>query len=184
MAVAGHYWAIVALVFIVCSLLSVLLRRPLLGSLLAYLQRAERGRRTSALSMPPRSPSPGKKAAALPPIQSPVDYKDVFPPSSRHGLACTTVFLHEGKLKGRQVSKTQFRKSVIPFEADYRCCGPSTYTPTGISIEEVKALGDFPDYAELSGVPLPNEYKGFKLDQAMPRPYRPFRWMYHQTMCM
>jgi len=48
---------------------------------------------------------------------------------------------------------------------------------------EIAAYGDFPDYASLSGVPLPSEYKGFDITKALPRPYRPFRWVYHQTMC-
>ena len=77
-----------------------------------------------------------------------------------------------------------FRKGIIPFTANYRECGPSTYTPMEISIEEVKALGDFPDYAELSGVPLPEAYNVFNIGTAIPRPYRPLRWAYHQTMCM
>ena len=75
-------------------------------------------------------------------------------------------------------------ENVIAFEKDYRKSDPSTYTPMGISIGEVNALGDFPDYSKLSGVPLPEPYKEFKLDTAIPRPYRPFRWAYHQTMCM
>jgi hypothetical protein len=42
----------------------------------------------------------------------------------------------------------------------------------------------FPDYASLSGIPLPKAYLGFNITRALPRPYRPFRWVYHQTMCM
>ena len=48
---------------------------------------------------------------------------------------------------------------------------------------EVRALGDFPDYAKLSGVPLPQPYPECNIERAIPRPYRPFRWAYHQTMC-
>lgn len=68
--------------------------------------------------------------------------------------------------------------------ADYRESRESLYTPTGFSIAEIKALGDFPDYAALSGIPLPEVYEGFEIEKALPRPYRPFRWAYHQTMCM
>ena len=50
-------------------------------------------------------------------------------------------------------------------------------------MDEIKALGDFPDYEALSGVPLPEPYKEFDIKTALPRPYRPFRWQYHQTMC-
>ena len=116
---------------------------------------------------------------------SPINYRTVFPPSNRDGLAAVakaaSVELKE-KLQGT-FDEIEFRKGIIPFEADYRSCGPSTYTPTSISIGEVKALGDFPDYAELAGVPPPKPYEGFKIESAITRPYRPFRWAYHQTMC-
>lgn len=58
------------------------------------------------------------------------------------------------------------------------------YTPTEFSTEEIKALGEFPDYATLSGVPLPRPYHEFDIKKALPRPYRPFRWNYHQTMSL
>ncbi|TKX27327.1 hypothetical protein C1H76_0164 [Elsinoe australis] len=51
-------------------------------------------------------------------------------------------------------------------------------------MSEIKALGDFPDYAKLSGVPLPTPYATFDIDTAKPRPYRPLRWAYHQTMSL
>ncbi|GAM83368.1 hypothetical protein ANO11243_013550 [Dothideomycetidae sp. 11243] len=57
-------------------------------------------------------------------------------------------------------------------------------TPTGFSVAEIKALGSFPDYARLSGVPLPASYLDFDIRRAQPRPYRPFRWAYHQTMSL
>jgi hypothetical protein len=57
------------------------------------------------------------------------------------------------------------------------------FTPCGFSTDDIKALGDFPDYATLSGVPLPRPYPEFDIKKAIPRPYRPFRWAYHQTMC-
>jgi hypothetical protein len=57
------------------------------------------------------------------------------------------------------------------------------FTPCEFSTEEIKALGDFPDYVTLSGVPLPEAYPEFDINKAKPRPYRPFRWNYHQTMC-
>jgi hypothetical protein len=49
--------------------------------------------------------------------------------------------------------------------------------------EEIACYGDFPNYASLSNVPLPKPYEGFDIKMALPRPYRPFRWAYHQTMC-
>lgn len=56
-------------------------------------------------------------------------------------------------------------------------------TVCGFSVDEIKALEDFPDYAELSGVSLPTPYPEFDIEKALPRPYRPFRWAYHQTIC-
>ncbi|KAH7926291.1 hypothetical protein BV22DRAFT_1128273 [Leucogyrophana mollusca] len=40
-----------------------------------------------------------------------------------------------------------------------------------------------PDYAQLSGFPAPRPIPSFDIDRAKPRPYRPFRWEYYQTMC-
>ena len=56
------------------------------------------------------------------------------------------------------------------------------YTPTGFSTAEIKSIGDFPAYDVLSGVRLPEPYDNFDPKKALPRPYRPFRWVYHQTM--
>ncbi|QIX00641.1 hypothetical protein AMS68_006158 [Peltaster fructicola] len=57
-------------------------------------------------------------------------------------------------------------------------------TATGFTAEEVERLGDFPDYATLSGIPLPAPYREFDITKARPRPYRPLRWAYHQTMSL
>lgn len=143
-----------------------------------------RERRISSSKTPPRSVSPEKKVPNNGP--SPVDYKDIFPPSCRDCLAHVAERFppaQRERLRAGQVDPADFRKGLIPFAADYRECGPSTYTPTEFSVDEIKALGDFPDYAELSGVPLPDAYRQFQIETALPRPYRPFRWAYHQTMC-
>ncbi|KAG7009541.1 hypothetical protein G7Y79_00002g006560 [Physcia stellaris] len=144
-----------------------------------------RGRRASSSKTPPRSISPEKNVPNNGP--PPVELKNIFPPSQRDTLskvAESYASPTKEKLLGGVIDDAEFRKSIIPLTADYRECGPSTYTPTGFSMEEVKALGDFPDYAELSGVPLPNPYKEFKIESAIARPYRPFRWAYHQTMSL
>lgn len=63
----------------------------------------------------------------------------------------------------------------------------STSSPLPITTRtpaEIAAFGRFPDYAALSGVPLPCPYHNFNIATACARPYRPFRWPYHQTMCM
>ncbi|KAF9501303.1 hypothetical protein BDN71DRAFT_1439647 [Pleurotus eryngii] len=41
-----------------------------------------------------------------------------------------------------------------------------------------------PNYFKLSGVPPPKPLSHFDIDKAKPRPYRPFRWEYHQTMAL
>lgn len=112
---------------------------------------------------------------------TPIDYKDIFPPSSRDALKLALVKKNGMVLKDR--SHEEIIKNLISFGADYRDCGPSTCTPTGVSIEEIYALGDFPDYALMGGIPLPNPYREFDIAKAIARPYRPFRWAYHQTMC-
>ncbi|KAH7914672.1 hypothetical protein BJ138DRAFT_999554 [Hygrophoropsis aurantiaca] len=43
---------------------------------------------------------------------------------------------------------------------------------------------DLPDYAQLSGFPAPRPIPNFDITNAKPRPYRPFRWEYHQTMSL
>ena len=58
-------------------------------------------------------------------------------------------------------------------------------TPMGFTVDEAKQLvGSMPDYAKIGGVPPPEPvWEGFKIENAEPRPYRPLRWGYHQTMC-
>ncbi|KAM4054530.1 HRQ family protein [Hirsutella rhossiliensis] len=75
-------------------------------------------------------------------------------------------------------------KLTLEIESDYRCADPATFLFSGFTVGEVRALGDFPDYAKLSGVPLPGPARDFNIDNALPRPYRPFRWPYHQTMSL
>lgn len=114
------------------------------------------------------------------------DYRDVFPPSCRETLVKVAEKLPPARrqaVRAGHIDQAEFRKDLMPMHANYRECGPSTFTPTGISVEEINALQDFPDYAELSGVPLPTPYEEFRIETALPRPYRPFRWVYHQTMC-
>lgn len=170
---------------ILSAILLLILSKSHRESLRALLPSRSRSRRISSSNTPPRSLSPEKKPpVSMPP---PVDYRHIYPPSRRETLSKVAESLpaaQREKLQGCEVDGTAFQKGILPFTADYRECGPSTYTPMEISIEEVHALGDFPDYAELSEVPLPEAYKDFDIDTAIPRPYRPFRWAYHQTMCM
>ena len=142
------------------------------------------GRRISTSQTPPRSLSPEKRVPDN--TQPPVEYNKVFPPSQRETISKVAESYAspiKEQLQGGELNDVEFRKNIMPLEADYREGGPSNYTPTGFSLAEVRALGDFPDYAELSGVPLPSPYKEFRIETAVARPYRPFRWAYHQTMC-
>ena len=158
-------------------------RETLYARVSSWAPAVARGRRISSASTPPRSLTPEKNVPSNAP--PPADYKDLFPPPSREALLKVSESLSSSQKKEigrREVNQEEFVKNVIPFEADYRECGPSTCTPMEISMAEIKALGDFPDYSKLSGVPLPEAYKEFQIEKAQPRPYRPFRWTYHQTM--
>ena len=115
------------------------------------------------------------------------NYSDVFPPSRRH----TFVQLGPSVLEklGKSAKEFQHRhinySKQVPDKDDVdNSQWDNLVTPTGFTVEEIKLLGDFPDYAKLSGVPLPSAYMDFNLTRAKPRPYRPLRWEYHQTMCM
>lgn len=114
------------------------------------------------------------------------EYADVFPPHRRATLAQ----LHPQALQGPGRSLAELSR--LP--PDYTKLTPDKSiadgddllkhtTATGFTVEEIKRLGDFPDYATLSGIPLPSPYTTFDIERAMARPYRPFRWPYHQTMC-
>lgn len=129
------------------------------------------------------------KGQGLPPNEKPSSspgYEDVFPPSRRHILAD----LPDGSLKGPGKSGKELGQQ----PPVYSKLTPDKETPradeyldhvtaTGFTVDEIRRLGDFPDYPALSGVPAPEPYEDFDIRKAVPRPYRPFRWAYHQTMC-
>jgi hypothetical protein len=142
-------------------------------------------RRASGASTPPRSFSPSKKSLLS--ITPNPDYYSTFPPSRRAVLpeisekaspSNSTVFI------GAEPSLDFLLRDPLPTTRSYSIENDvPKYTPTGFSTAEIKAMGDFPAYDVLSGVPLPEPYKEFDPSKALPRPYRPFRWAYHQTMC-
>jgi len=141
-------------------------------------------RQTSGAQTPPRSVSPFKEKA--PENVPTATYEDVFPPSRRFALANieTDVASRLGKPMSDLVcSPPDSRTACTPLTTPLQQLPSMAYTPTEFSIEEIQALGDFPDYAGLSGVPLPEPYFTFDISKALPRPYRPLRWAYHQTMC-
>ncbi|KAK0258692.1 hypothetical protein LTR91_012660 [Friedmanniomyces endolithicus] len=173
------------LAFLACSFYILLLNRTQREVVLERLH-LRRRRATNSLT-PPRSLSPEKQESALDKPSPTPDYSDVFPPSRRHVLA----ELPADALNGPGESARELGAK----DADYLKRVPSCEatdtedllhhtTPTGFTVSEVKRLGDFPDYAALSGVPLPEPYHAFDISKALPRPYRPFRWAYHQTMSL
>lgn len=152
-----------------------------------------RRRRTSGASTPPRSFSPNLKSLGTtdrkePPQPSVLgsDFVKTFPPSRRSALLELTETASPSKqdiLIGPEPTLEVLQKDALPTTYAYNLDhGATKYTPTGFSVAEIKALGDFPAYDILSGVPLPQPYQNFDPDKALPRPYRPFRWNYHQTM--
>lgn len=143
-----------------------------------------RRRRTTASLTPPRSLSPEKHG--LPSNRPELDFSNVFPPSRREALA--KLFPDAITGPGRSI------RQLSQMPPDYKKRLPSEevwdadrfadhVTATGFTLEEIKRLGHFPDYAALGGVSLPREYEGFEISTARARPYRPLRWAYHQTMC-
>lgn len=162
--------------FVVSSIAVLILqseRREMILERLYLKRRRDSGSRT-----PPRSLSPGK---VKPQEASAPDYSATFPPSRKFALVeagrSTTSVRTGAKLC------LNGSKRMLPIETSYLEAANDHYTPCEFSVAEIKALGDFPDYAALSGVPLPKPYHDFNIDRALPRPYRPFRWAYHQTMC-
>lgn len=144
-------------------------------------------RRASTSATPPRSLSPSKKSSektSTSTSQAP-NYVDVLPPSRRFTLPQVAEKLPPrfgSILTATKPSDDVIAKNKLPMVQAYTL-GFETpkYTPMGFSTLELKAMGDFPDYNILTGVPPPKPYEGFDPVKALPRPYRPFRWQYHQT---
>jgi len=141
-------------------------------------------RRFSGASTPPRSLSISKESAGS--CTTP-DYITAFPASRRcvlPDLANKAVDVNTKISTGTEPSPEFLVKNILPTTRSYSLDNDvPKYTPTGFSTAEIKAIGDFPAYDILSGVPLPEPYENFNPATALPRPYRPFRWAYHQTMC-
>jgi len=126
-----------------------------------------------------------QEAATLPPGQ---EYKHTFPPSRRPALASladSRVSVGGASVKGLvEGGRDSNQYKCLPDKQNVLAPQYKTYsTPTGFTVEDIETLGNFPDYATLSGVPLPAAYANFDVKTALPRPYRPVRWEYHQTMC-
>ncbi|KAJ5738622.1 hypothetical protein N7493_001777 [Penicillium malachiteum] len=109
------------------------------------------------------------------------EYVTTFPPSQRSLLG--DILGNVSCVPGTD-DPTALAHNVLDLNADYRHADPSKLVFTGFSVGEIHALGSFPDYAKLSGVPLPTPIPDFDLAKALARPFRPFRWAYHQTMSL
>ncbi|KAK1981909.1 hypothetical protein LZ30DRAFT_718935 [Colletotrichum cereale] len=109
-----------------------------------------------------------------------LSYVTSFPPSQRYKLA----ELGSQYANVKEADLAIAPKPLLKLDADYRTASPDDFNFSGFSIADIQSLGEFPDYATLSGVPLPSPLKHFNVDKAVPRPYRPFRWAYHQTMSL
>lgn len=142
-------------------------------------------RRFSGASTPPRSLSVSKESSTSSNINC--DYVTAFPPSRRCALPELAEKAVDAISKiptGTEPSPDFLVSNILPTTRSYSLDNDvPKYTPTGFSTAEIKAMGDFPAYDILSGVPLPDPYEDFDPAKALPRPYRPFRWAYHQTMC-
>lgn len=115
------------------------------------------------------------------------DLAAAFPPSQRDQLkevALALPLAQQKRLRNLNFTQQKLERSLLRFDDDYNNADGSKYLCSGFSIQEIKALGDFPDYSTLSGVPMPKPYLDFNIDKAKARPYRPFRWPYHQTMSL
>jgi hypothetical protein len=133
------------------------------------------------------TPSSGKQPLSRPLASSTSDIATTFPPLQRDELKRIIPNLSPAckqALGDLPFSQEEFERSLLRLDEDYRTAGDAKYVFSGFSVREVKALGDFPDYAAISGVPLPKPYPEFDIGKARARPYRPWRWLYHQTMGM
>jgi hypothetical protein len=106
-----------------------------------------------------------------------------FPPSRRHVLGALLAL--EKSVLEPDVAPESLSAKALPTTRAQDLSKDGQYTPTGFSTQEIRALGRFPDYALLSGVRHPKSCTAdFDILKATFRPFRPFRWNYHQTMCM
>lgn len=104
-----------------------------------------------------------------------------FPPSRRHTLA--SLKLKESADPRGNVPLEVMRRRAVSTTRTADWDQNDLYTPTGFSTQDIRALGRFPDYSVLTGVRYPNPYgPQFDINKAVFRPFRPFRWSYHQTM--
>ena len=111
----------------------------------------------------------------------------IFPPSQRHTLARIISTLPDKQrelLECTLHDPVDLRTGLIALDQDYQKCDANKVLPNGLRIQEIQAISDFPDFDLLTGYPHPQPYHDFNIDKALPRPYRPYRFPYHQTMSL
>ncbi|KAK3400810.1 hypothetical protein B0T20DRAFT_505155 [Sordaria brevicollis] len=133
-----------------------------------------------------RAPSvthpPKEKEQKQPKPKPDLPYLLQFPPSRRHVLATLPGF---EKVDIQPVAPETLKSQALPTVTTPDFDKYGFYTPTGFSTQDIKKLGRFPDYAALSGVRDPNPVpENWDIAKAKFRPYRPFRWGYHQHMAL
>jgi hypothetical protein len=184
MAVFNDQWLLgLGLLFFISSCVALAINKQRRDAVFRRLHFQRR--RASGASTPPRSFSPSKKPAVA--TSGNPDYSTTFPPSRREVLPelAKTLSATNAKILLKSEPPVDFLlKNPLPMTQSYAIGSDvPKYTPTGFSTTEIKAMGDFPAYDILTGTPLPQAYQNFDPAKALPRPYRPFRWAYHQTMC-
>ncbi|KAI0554072.1 alpha-1,2-mannosyltransferase [Xylaria curta] len=135
----------------------------------------------------PTNPALEQESRSKPLASYTSDLVTAFPPSLRdhlRELVPTLSVAQQKALSDLSFVQDIFERSLLRLDEDYNDADDSKSVYSGFSIREIKALGDFPDYSALSGVPMPKPYLEFNIEKAKPRPYRPFRWPYHQTMSL
>ncbi|KAK3935623.1 hypothetical protein QBC46DRAFT_461968 [Diplogelasinospora grovesii] len=106
-----------------------------------------------------------------------------FPPSRRHALTRLPGF--EKSAEQVEIPTEILRLRALPTTKQADLGEDNQYTPTGFSTQDIRALGRFPDYAVLSGVRYPAPCSpNWDISRALFRPFRPFRWGYHQHMAL
>lgn len=166
--------------FVVTSIILLFFSRERRHVLVNRIQFRHR-RATSGSKTPPRSLSPKVLQKQEP---TDPDYSDIYPPSRRFVLTEVPGLTSKLIKTDEQFKTFQEKREDVPLLTELEDAKKTMLTPCGFSVGEIEAMGNFPDYAALSGIPLPQPYLEFDITKAKPRPYRPFRWAYHQTMCM
>jgi len=122
-----------------------------------------------------------RRSANTSPVVPALPYVLQFPPSRRHVLAGLSGF--EKSLHNHEIPLAILKSQALPTTKAADLSRDNQYTPTGFSTQEIRRIGRFPDYSLLSGVRPPAPCAAtWDISKAVFRPYRPFRWGYHQHM--